>query len=298
MMFRETSSRSRSAAVLQEKQLEYTIYCDLDGVLVDFEHGVRKVFPDIECSHDEEFPIQQLKSRNVLWDRIQSSNSFFEHLPWATGGKQLWNILHSHTKRTNRQLHILTGVPTYETSRIEKFRWCQRELNLPSLDHIDMAGPFRSHMPGLYHANAKWYGKKDTTTRDVVQPPNSYDVDTAAAWQNTYEEIVGRCDQPATNVITCWSERKHHESKPGAVLIDDRIDLKHAWEQKGGIFIHHQTGNIMNTIEQLMFHGIIQEEDWIDHLQHPKRGDVVDDELNLNNIPKQQPRRDDSLYIW
>jgi hypothetical protein len=42
------------------------------------------------------------------------------------------------------------------------------------------------------------------------------------------------------------------------VLIDDRLDLKDDWEAKGGIFIHHITGDIENTLRQLRHHRILE----------------------------------------
>jgi hypothetical protein len=69
-----------------------------------------------------------------------------------------------------------------------------------------------------------------------------------------------RRSERATHIITCWSYNKYHESGPGAVLIDDRISLKAAWEKAGGIFIYHRTGDVNATLRQLYDHGILQED--------------------------------------
>lgn len=41
------------------------------------------------------------------------------------------------------------------------------------------------------------------------------------------------------DVITTMSRDKHKFSGPGHVLVDDRVKLREAWQQQGGLFIHH-----------------------------------------------------------
>lgn len=114
---------------------------------------------------------------------------------------------------------ILTGVPDLETSREEKFNWCRRHLGMQDYRHVDMAGDGYRH-------------------NSVNGTPKACKVN----------------DGPITNVITCWSYNKHHESGQHAVLIDDRIALKDSWEAKGGIFVHHTDAE--TTLKQLEELGI------------------------------------------
>ena len=80
------------------------------------------------------------------------------------------------------------------------------------------------------------------------------------AFGMTPDQRNNRQRRSVTRVITTWSNDKHYESGPGAVLIDDRIELKKRWEAKGGIFIHH-SGNVDATIQNLRQHGILPHED-------------------------------------
>lgn len=185
----------------------FKVYCDLDGVLTDFEHGIRQLFPDVQ--HHRSFQIQDLE-RSTMWRKVAQADAFFEKLPWTRDGRRLWQAIE------HLQPDILTGVPNHPSSRMEKYRWCQRELGLRNAAHVDMAG-----------------------------------------WLHDHRCVNGGQKQrKGGNVITCWSSNKHHESGPGAVLIDDRQQLRDAWEAKGGIFIHH-TGNVDDTIRQLREHGIL-----------------------------------------
>ena len=89
------------------------IFCDLDGVLADFEQGVKNKF---NKSVDEIKP-------SLMWGVINKSNSFFESLPWMPRGKELWDRIKHHNPI------ILTGVPNgCATGAEQKRNWCAVNL--------------------------------------------------------------------------------------------------------------------------------------------------------------------------
>ena len=88
------------------------IFCDLDGVLADFEQGVVKRF---KKKPDELNP-------GLMWGVINKSNTFFETLPWMPRGRELWEQIKQYDPI------ILTGVPKSKTAEEQKRNWCAREL--------------------------------------------------------------------------------------------------------------------------------------------------------------------------
>jgi hypothetical protein len=89
------------------------IFCDLDGVLADFEKGVYKIF------NKPPYEIQT----GLMWSAIRKCKTFFENLEWMHDGKELWK----HIKNYNPI--ILTGVPYgIENAALQKLDWCAREL--------------------------------------------------------------------------------------------------------------------------------------------------------------------------
>jgi hypothetical protein len=232
--------------VEEQARRRFQVYCDLDGVLVDFAQGISQLFDenDIAGGGFTNWTSQNIDAlpRRLLWSKVQSAGAFFERLPWCQGGRELWTAL------APLQPDILTGVPSYCTwaPRMEKFAWCRRELGRAFDDsallvpadftHLDKAGRFRQHYP------------VNTIMDDPLRTVSYTVADQSAA--------TGTNDWHC-RVITCWSEQKHHESGPGIVLIDDRISLRPAWEAKGGIFIHHITGDVEHTLQQLRQYGIL-----------------------------------------
>jgi hypothetical protein len=88
------------------------VFCDLDGVLTDFDAGVRKLFGRAP---------EELNS-NELWSAVSRAENFYRDLPWTADGEELWEAL-----RPLRP-HILTGIPHSKSAARNKFEWCQREL--------------------------------------------------------------------------------------------------------------------------------------------------------------------------
>lgn len=97
--------------VLLEKNGE--LYCDLDGVLADFDAGIISKFNK---------PPSEL-NEVMMWSVLRKSTSFYEKLPWMPEGKALWERIKIYKPI------ILTGCPFNYPSAVEqKLKWCAREL--------------------------------------------------------------------------------------------------------------------------------------------------------------------------
>ena len=54
---------------------------------------------------------------------------------------------------------------------------------------------------------------------------------------------------PGVPIITTMARQKHLHMDPGDVLVDDRENHRHLWEDAGGVFIHHKSAR--ETLRQL-----------------------------------------------
>lgn len=145
---------------ISQSRPSFKLYCDLDGVLVDFEGG----FVDLTGEATANI------GKQTMWKHIVRANAFFENLSWTEDGQILWNAI------KHLQPDILTGCPSHESSRTEKFNWCKQQLGVDRLHHVDMASGLRNH-----------------------QSING-----------------NRRQEGLTNVITCWSENKFRECSEGS----------------------------------------------------------------------------------
>lgn len=100
----------------QKVKANRKIFVDLDGVLVDFDYGVKRI---LNKEPDEISP-------RLMWSRIASTGDFFTHLPWMDGGKLLWTSI----VKAGYDPVILTGCPRGEYAPKQKKQWCDRELGI------------------------------------------------------------------------------------------------------------------------------------------------------------------------
>ncbi len=104
------------------EEQNYTIYCDLDGVLVDFDKG----YEDLTGMTTKE---ANAKGLEVFWEPIAKAGAaFWIKLKWMPDGKELWNYI----KQYNPSL--LSAPSREESSRIGKRVWVKR--NLPGVKLI------------------------------------------------------------------------------------------------------------------------------------------------------------------
>ena len=96
---------------------KYRIFCDLDGVLVDFNQGYKDL-TDIDLNKDEH------RSDSQFWEPIEKAGyDFWVNLKWIEpDGHILWE----HISKYNPTL--LSAPSRQVESRIGKMDWVNREL--------------------------------------------------------------------------------------------------------------------------------------------------------------------------
>ena len=86
------------------------LYCDLDGVLADFEEGVKERM--------NKYPNDLNKT--LMWKTLRSTPNFYANLPWMPEGKALWKAIKDYNPV------ILTGCPKGGWGEADKRAWCAR----------------------------------------------------------------------------------------------------------------------------------------------------------------------------
>lgn len=96
---------------------QYKIYCDLDGVLIDFkkryEQLTGKTPPGYNTDYNEE----------EFWAPITKAGSeYWANLDWMPDGRDLWQVILPYNPE------ILTAPSQHQSSRKGKYMWVRQHL--------------------------------------------------------------------------------------------------------------------------------------------------------------------------
>jgi hypothetical protein len=102
---------------------KYLIFCDMDGVLVDFDKG----YEDLTGKHTKHHDVQD---KNEFWDLLNRSleikglteYDYWVNLPWMPDGKKLWNHISKYSP------YVLTAPSLDPGSKQGKREWVATEL--------------------------------------------------------------------------------------------------------------------------------------------------------------------------
>ena len=90
------------------------VFCDLDGVLCDFEAGVVKTTG---------LRVEEFMSIGTMWSELaRAEPGFYSSLDWMSDGRDLWAAI------AVLEPTILTGLPRGKWASPQKITWCAREL--------------------------------------------------------------------------------------------------------------------------------------------------------------------------
>jgi hypothetical protein len=100
---------------------KYIIFCDMDGVLVDFDKGYRELTG--KATHHSD-----VQDKNDFWELLDKSlkekklteYDYWINLPWMPDGKELWNYIKPYSP------YILTAPSLNPESRVAKREWVER----------------------------------------------------------------------------------------------------------------------------------------------------------------------------
>lgn len=104
------------------------IYFDMDGVLADFERGVREICgiepPDQNSKHRSQ------EADDEMWEAIKKTTHFYDYLELMPGAKEMFDAVY---EKYGDKVEILTGIPKPKREIVyagdDKIKWTHRLLN-------------------------------------------------------------------------------------------------------------------------------------------------------------------------
>ena len=116
------------------------IYFDMDGVLADFERGVKELCGmEPLCQNGDR---RDPETDNLMWDRIRETDHFYDRLELMPGAKEMFDRIYA---KYGDRCEILTGIPRGErgivTAEEDKRNWTRRMLS----DKVKVNAVCRKH---------------------------------------------------------------------------------------------------------------------------------------------------------
>lgn len=96
---------------------EFTIYVDMDGVLVDFDKGFR------ELSGKDPLDYMEEHGKPAFWKALQKEPRFFLNLDWMPDGEELWNYIEPYN-------------PTVLTTPVHSMKYCKEDKKSWAEGHL------------------------------------------------------------------------------------------------------------------------------------------------------------------
>jgi hypothetical protein len=148
----DTGVEKKDEEMREEK---YVIFCDMDGVLVDFDEGYKQL-TGVTTQHADS------QGKNEFWGLFRDSlknkdiseRSYWANLDWMSDGKQLWDYISPYNPYVLTAPSVNFDIPFEERYKVEnnesmqgKTEWVQRLPNMRKIyfrsaaRKADFAGP-------------------------------------------------------------------------------------------------------------------------------------------------------------
>jgi len=102
---------------LIENESQYKIYCDMDGVICDFEKQFIKYFGMHPHAYEAEY------GKPKFWKGIDEAGvRFWAGMPWMPEGQKLWSYIEKYNPT------LLTAPSMDDSSRIGKAVWRKKHI--------------------------------------------------------------------------------------------------------------------------------------------------------------------------
>jgi len=107
----------KEEAEAAQPQSQYKIYCDMDGVLCDFDKRFKQFTTFPPRDYEQKF------GKDAFWNEVDKEGvKFWVGIPWMPNGKQLWDYIKPHNP-------ILLSAPSRSNeSRLGKRLWVRNNI--------------------------------------------------------------------------------------------------------------------------------------------------------------------------
>jgi Zn-dependent peptidase ImmA (M78 family) len=126
------------AKIIKKNPSKYQIYCDMDGVICDFDKQFEKYFK----MNPEEYK-DKVGKKEFYKVISEKGEEFWNTMPWMPEGKTLWDKIKNHSPI------IVTSPGTFSGSKEGKLIWIEKNLKpAPKAVKFEQAGEKQNVLKG------------------------------------------------------------------------------------------------------------------------------------------------------
>ena len=104
------------------------IYFDMDGVLADFERGIREICKVEPIAQDAKERYEE--KEDIMWAKVKEAGHFYDMLEMMPGAKEMFDAVY---EKYGDRCEILTGIPKPRreifSASEDKVNWVRRLLS-------------------------------------------------------------------------------------------------------------------------------------------------------------------------
>ncbi|MBR4344426.1 MAG: hypothetical protein IKP88_17295 [Lachnospiraceae bacterium] len=104
------------------------IYFDMDGVLADFERGIREICKTEPVGQNAEKKDEE--AEDLMWSKVKKAGHFYDLLEMMPGAGEMFNMIY---EKYGDRCEILTGIPSPKREIFcaaeDKINWVRRLLS-------------------------------------------------------------------------------------------------------------------------------------------------------------------------
>ena len=139
-----------------EKRKKYTIFCDMDGVLVDFDKGY-KALTGVSTHHADAQGKDEFWKlfRDSLKEKDITEKSYWANLDWMPDGRKLWDYISPYNPYVLTAPSVNFDIPFEERYKLDnnesmqgKTEWVQRLSNMKKIYFASAKNKARYAGPG------------------------------------------------------------------------------------------------------------------------------------------------------
>jgi hypothetical protein len=99
------------------------LFCDMDGVLTDFDRGFKRLKANEDHLKPKEY--EKKHGKNSIWPLIDHRGiKFWKRLPWKSDGRELWDYIHRYSP-------VILSAPSRSPDSVKgKLYWLKLNLGI------------------------------------------------------------------------------------------------------------------------------------------------------------------------